>query len=218
MFHNGSMGIYDEITSFVLGDEIEKMGPDASEVHVPGNLKTIKAIPKKTLKLQKEKQKAIAKSLISMTAVRDVGPYDSDEDDLMWEGEIKKFDNDKKQVFGWCSLTTVNGEPVVDRQGDYIPLEEVEKSAYDYVVSSRKGGDMHRRVGEEPLHTSDMIESFVVTPEKLEKMGLPEDAMPHGWWVGFKVNDDEQWENVKKNQRGFFSIHGKGRRVEKMMP
>lgn len=129
-----------------------------------------------------------------------------------FDGEIKKSDSDKRQVFGWCSLSKVDGVDVVDRQGDYVPIDEMEKSAYHYVVNSRKGGDMHQRVGDQPLHTSDLIESFVVTPEKLEAMGLEPDAVPHGWWVGFKVNDEQQWENVKKGDRVHFSIHGKGRR------
>jgi hypothetical protein len=137
--------------------------------------------------------------------------------ELTWTGEIAKFDTDKRQVFGWCSITAINGEPVVDLQGDYVPLEEIEKAAYTYVVDSRKGGDMHKRDGESPLHTSDLVESFVVTPEKLVKMGLPSDALPHGWWVGFKVNDDTQWEMVKNGERTGFSIHGAGRRVEKML-
>lgn len=153
--------------------------------------------------------------VISPDPVRDASGVDLGSPDLSWSGSISKVDTDKRQVFGWCSLTEVNGEKVIDRQGDYIPLEEVEKSAYNYVIHSRKGGDMHKRDGEQPLHTSDMIESFVVTPEKLENLGLERDALPHGWWVGFKVNDDRQWEEVKKGERVSFSIHGKGRRVEK---
>lgn len=137
--------------------------------------------------------------------------------DVTWSGEISKRDDEKRQVFGFCTVTHLNGEPVIDRQGDYIPLEEIEKSAYTYVIESRKGGDMHARDGEMPLHTSDMIESFVITPEKLEKMGLAPDALPHGWWVGFKVNDDAQWEKVKKSERTGFSIHGSGKRVEKSL-
>lgn len=129
-----------------------------------------------------------------------------------FDGEIKKSDSEKRQVFGWCSLSKVDGVDVIDRQGDYIPIDEMEKSAYHYVINSRKGGDMHQRVGDQPLHTSDLIESFVVTPEKLEAMGLEPDAVPHGWWVGFKVNDETQWENVKKGDRVHFSVHGKGRR------
>jgi hypothetical protein len=141
----------------------------------------------------------------------------SDSPELTWEGEIQKMDTEKRQVFGYCTVTHVNGEPVVDRQGDYVPLEEIEKAAYTYVVDSRKGGDMHARDGEVPLHTSDMIESFIVTPEKLEKMGLDPNAVPHGWWVGFQVNDDKQWDMVKSGERTAFSIHGSGKRVEKSL-
>jgi hypothetical protein len=144
--------------------------------------------------------------------------------ELTWSGEISKMDTDKRQVFGWCSVTHIDGKPVIDLQGDYTPLEEIEKAAYTYVIESRKGGDMHRRVSkgslfktDEPLHTSDLVESFVVTPEKLVKMGLESDALPYGWWVGFKVNDEKQWEMVKNGERTGFSIHGSGRRVEKYL-
>lgn len=136
---------------------------------------------------------------------------------LTWEGNIQKMDTDQRQVFGFCTVTHVDGEPVVDRQGDYVPLEEIEKAAYTYVVESRKGGDMHARDGEQPLHTSDMIESVIITPEKLEQWGLDRDAMPYGWWVGFKVNDEDQWQKVKTGERQAFSIHGSGKRVEKML-
>lgn len=144
--------------------------------------------------------------------------------DVTWSGTVSKRNDEKRQVFGFCTVTAINGEPVVDLQDDYIPLEEIEKSAYTYVVESRKGGDMHSRVGRTldspngvPLHTSDMIESFVITPEKLEKMGLAPNALPHGWWVGFQVNDEEQWNLVKRNERTGFSIHGKGIRQEKVI-
>lgn len=150
----------------------------------------------------------------------------TEEVELTWSGEISKFDTDKRQVFGWCSLSQIDGKDVVDLQGDYVPIEEIEKSAYHYVINSRKGGDMHKRVGaglskaDEPLHTSDLIESFVVTPEKLQQMGLSKAAaagVPIGWWVGFKVNDDEQWAKVKSGERTGFSIHGSGSRVEKAL-
>lgn len=134
--------------------------------------------------------------------------------DITWEGEFSKFDTDKKQVFGWASVVEIGGEPVVDRQGDYISPDEIEKAAYSYVVKSRKGGDMHQRTGEVPMHVSDMIESFMVTPEKLEKMGLPSDSLPTGWWVGYQINDDKTWDLVKKGERTGFSIHGRGKRKD----
>lgn len=137
--------------------------------------------------------------------------------DTVWTGEISKVDTERRQVFGWCSLSQVDGQPVVDLQGDYVPLDEIEKAAYSYVLDSRKGGNMHEREGEAPRHVANLVESFVVTPEKLEQMGLAPDALPHGWWVGFKVDDDETWEQVKSGERAGFSIHGKGKRIEKML-
>ena len=143
------------------------------------------------------------------------------EPQVTWTGEIAKVDEERQQVFGWCSVSHINGVEVVDKQDDIMPIDEVEKAAYRYVLESRKGGDMHARVAKgissewsQPKHTADMIESFVVTPEKLEKMGLPEDALPIGWWVGYQINDPEQWDLVKRRERTGFSVHGTGTRRE----
>lgn len=142
-----------------------------------------------------------------------------------WRATISKVDTDKRMVFGWCSLSKVDGKEVYDLQGDYVPIETTEDAAYRYVLHSRKGGDMHRRVTkhafgvkDEPLHTADLIESIVVTKEKLDAWGLTEEQLPLGWWVGFKVNDDAQWADVKAGKRPAFSIHGSGVRVPVEVP
>jgi Putative phage serine protease XkdF len=79
-------------------------------------------------------------------------------------------------------------------------------------MKSRKGGDMHLRDDWQPIQKSEMIESFIVTPEKRDAMGLP-DSVPSGWWVGYQVRDPEVWSKIKTGERTGFSIHGKGRRV-----
>lgn len=136
-------------------------------------------------------------------------PYGKREVDVEIAGEFTKFDDAKRQAFGWASITKVNGVPVVDRQDDYIDISDLEDAAYKYVHKSRVGGDMHRRNGDVPHKVSDMIESMVFTPEKIEKMGLPED-FPQGWWVGYQIHDEDTWEQVRKRGRTGFSIHGKG--------
>lgn len=138
-----------------------------------------------------------------------------DEGELLME-TISKADDEKMQVFGWCSISKKDGVDVVDLQGDMIPIEEIETAAYSYMLNSRKGGNQHQRVNkgfveDEPLHVSDIIESVVFTPEKIEKMGLPAD-FPQGWWIGQQIHDKETWHQVKTGQRKGFSIHGKGRR------
>ena len=170
---------------------------------------------------QAKKGIALAKKPVAQPITpNEAEPMSKSAPDVTWTAEIAKMDSDKRQVFGFAMVTHVDGEPVVDRQGDYTPLEEIEKAAYTYVIESRKGGDMHKRAGERgeiPLHTADLVESFVITPEKLEQMGLPENALPHGWWVGFKVNDDQQWADVVSKRRTGFSIHGSGKRRETVL-
>lgn len=130
---------------------------------------------------------------------------------------FSKVDEDKRQVFGWCSISKKNGVEVVDLQGDHIPIEEIEKSAYAYMLESRKAGNQHARVYDQmhdaPRHVGDIIESVIYTPEKIEKMGLPED-FTQGWWLGMQIHDEDTWGQIKRGERTSFSIHGKGRREE----
>lgn len=138
---------------------------------------------------------------------------------IEWAGEISKVDADKRLVFGWASVVKVNGIPVTDHQDDVIDENDLEDAAYHYVLNSRVGGHMHRRIGKDffgadaPHHISDLVESMVFTDEKVKAMGLPDD-FPRGWWTGYKVNDEAAWEDVKKGKLRSFSIHGRGKRTE----
>ena len=107
----------------------------------------------------------------------------------------------------------IPNQPASTGKGDMITLEEVEKSAYEYVVKSRVGGSQHKRNGDQPFHAADLIESFVVTEDKAKAMGLGENV-PQGWWVGFKVNDDDTWAKVKNGDVTGFSVHGRGKRQQ----
>ena len=217
-------GVISTQTAIDMSSEIvEKMGvatnfEKEAEKIVPFTTHNKSSLPKtKSLGLKPKLKPQKATLYKAPNSPDDLPVAKSDGPQVTWTAEISKRDDEKRQVFGFAMVTHIDGEPVVDLQGDYTPLEEIEKAAYTYVIESRKGGDMHERDGENPRHTADLVESFVVTPEKLEKMGLDPDAIPHGWWVGFKVNDDKQWEMVKSGERSGFSIHGSGRRVEKMV-
>lgn len=105
--------------------------------------------------------------------------------------------------------TRANGEVVVDKQGDVLDdIDAMENVAYDFVLNSRDGGEMHIRKG-----VSTLVESFVSTPEKWAAMGIPEGVLPIGWWGGFHVDDSEVWKGVKDGKYKMFSVHGTGRRV-----
>ena len=59
-----------------------------------------------------------------------------------------------------------------------------------------------------------LIESVVFTEEKMQAMGIPAGTLPIGWWIGFKVLDEEVWEKVKDGTYPMFSIEGEAERVE----
>lgn len=44
-------------------------------------------------------------------------------------------------------------------------------------------------------------------------MGIPEGTVPTGWWIGFKVTDDDVWAKVKDGTYPMFSIEGEAVRV-----
>lgn len=130
------------------------------------------------------------------------------------EGILAKVDDDKRLVFGWANIIKdEEGQLLVDRQDDFIDSEdELEKAAYQYVLNSRDGGEMHVRKG-----VSTMVESVVLTKEKQAALGIPEGTVPTGWWIGFRVNDDRVWDQVKKGDYVGFSVHGTGQRQKKVL-
>ena len=117
---------------------------------------------------------------------------------------ITKSDDDKRLVFGWANIAVrVNGEQIIDYQDDMIDPEDLEDAAYDYVADFGTAGEMHMRGG-----VGKVIESCVFTKEKAEALGIPPDVMPEGWWVGFRIEDDEVWEKIKSGEYSMFSIGG----------
>jgi Putative phage serine protease XkdF len=115
--------------------------------------------------------------------------------------KIMKTDAEQQLIFGWASVVEKDGVAVIDKQGDIIPVEELENAAYDFTLYSRDGGDMHDRRG-----VAKLVESMVFTTEKQKALGI--DLKQVGWWVGFKVTDKELWAAHKRGERPEFSIGG----------
>lgn len=132
--------------------------------------------------------------------------------DIVWGGTFSKFDDSKRLAFGWASVVELNGQPVIDRQGDVISVDEIENAGYEYMLNSRIGGRMHERTADDkPVHASDVVESVIFTPEKCTAMGISKELSGR-WWLGVKVRGDDDWDSVRKGELTGFSIHGKGLR------
>lgn len=124
---------------------------------------------------------------------------------------VFKTDDDERLVFGWANVAIrTDGEQIEDLQDDIIDTEDLEAAAYEYVLNFRDCGEEHIP---EFRKKARMVESCVFTKEKMAAMGIPEGIVPEGWWIGFRVDDDEAWEKVKNGTYRMFSIEGKATRV-----
>ena len=127
--------------------------------------------------------------------------------EISLSGDFAKVDDDRRLAFGWAYVADDNGDVVIDHSGDYIDkvaLPELEQAAYDYVLHSREADEMHEVL----TGIAKVVESVMITPEKLAAMGL--EGTRTGWWIGFKVEDEGVWEKVKSGQYSAFSIRGRG--------
>lgn len=125
------------------------------------------------------------------------------------QGEFSKTDDEQRLVFGWASIVSAAGVEIVDSQSDVLCAVSLESSVYKYVEESRTAGAMHQQMG-----VGTLVECFVSTPSKLAKLGLPENALPTGAWVGFRISDDDTWTKIKSGEYTGFSIGGVGSHEE----
>lgn len=123
---------------------------------------------------------------------------------------IAKAVDDKRLAFGWANVAIrTDGDQIVDWQEDIVDPEVLEEAAYEFVELYREGGEMHERGG-----VAVLVESVVFTKEKMQAMGIPEGIVPAGWWIGFKVTDDDVWAKVKDGTYSMFSIEGAAQRID----
>ena len=145
-----------------------------------------------------------------MKSFSDIVNQKTEEPVIKGRFKVQKSNDEKRLAFGWASISQdEEGKTLIDLAGDIIEPETLEKAAYNFVMLYREGGEMHER-GD----CAVLVESIVFTPEKLKALGLAEDALPTGWWIGFYVTDDDVWEKVKSGEYPMFSIEGKAIREE----
>lgn len=133
--------------------------------------------------------------------------HKSDKEQTNLEGQILKTDDEQRLVYGWASVITEDGKPLVDRQGDVIEADTMVKAVNKFMEHIRVGKMMHKgdQVGQ-------VVHSMPLTNEIGEALGIS--SSREGWIVALKVFDDEVWSLVKSGQLTAFSIGGKAKRKE----
>jgi hypothetical protein len=113
-----------------------------------------------------------------------------------------KVDDEHGIAFGWAIISTINGEPYFDTQGDHIPMSACIKAAEGFMKNSRAGDEQHdeRRAGDIPFAlpvTADVAKSL---------FGV--DLNQEGLVIGFKPYDKALLGKIKSGERRGFSIGG----------
>lgn len=155
----------------------------------------------------KEDSKA---SAVAWTALQSAGWHKEGDKWVKKDLTIAKTIPDENLVFGWAYVSVEkDGQIILDHSDEVIDIEDLEYAAYAFNLQFRETGELHK--GES---VGQLVESFIITPAKLEAMGLEKDALPLGWWLGFHVEDDEVFEKIKKGEYAMFSIQGIATREE----
>ena len=119
--------------------------------------------------------------------------------------KIIKLDEEARIVWGWASVVSIDGKPVVDRQGDIIAADVMTKAADRFMLDVRVAKAMH-----EGAQVGEVIHSLPLTKALGEALGVH--SALEGWIVAMKVHDDGVWDRVKSGELAAFSIGGIGKR------
>lgn len=123
------------------------------------------------------------------------------------KGEFSSINKQSKVAYGWAYVSTVNGVLQKDHSGDTWSIEEIEKTAHDFVCECRVGGEAHIFKG-----GAELVESIVLSNTLQKALGI--DLNKEGWFVGFRITDPELLDKVEKGDYSMFSIGGQGIREE----
>lgn len=112
-------------------------------------------------------------------------------------------------VYGVGIISSKNGEPYYDRQGDHISSENMQEVSTKFMRASRTLKAMHEggKVGE-------VIHSMPMTAELAKAFGYVHESNNEQWLVGVYVEDDEILAKSVSGELPSFSIGGKGRRTK----
>jgi hypothetical protein len=128
-------------------------------------------------------------------------------------GPITKRNDDEQLAFGWLYLITdADGVDQHDASKVVFKAEDLEPAVYAYVLDSRDGGVMHLATRDsQGRPIAKLVESMWFDKAKWEALGIDSDIV--GWWVGYKVFDDDVWKAIAKGDLSMFSAGGTGDQV-----
>lgn len=104
-------------------------------------------------------------------------------------------------AYGWAVVSTIDGTPYQDLQGDYIPADTIPDVAADFMARARVGKDMH--AGDQ---VADVIFAWPATDE-INK-GVEYSGRKTGLLIGWRPYDKALLDKIAAGERVGFSIGG----------
>ena len=132
-----------------------------------------------------------------------------DEYELRMPVKVIKAYPEHQIIVGWASVVKKNGEYVVDKQGDVIPVAELENAVLDYAIHRGAHGLMH-----EEYSGGRLILGLPTTPDFMKAAGLNQDEDIVGFLGVWHIPDREVWEKHKRGELPELSISGRAHSVE----
>jgi hypothetical protein len=129
--------------------------------------------------------------------------------------EVLKVDDTLGIVLGWAIIcnTGVNiskgeeGEPYFDKQGDHIPEYSMLEATTDFMLHSRKAGEMHWKDKDgEAIGKGVVVFCWPMTAEIAKAFGI--ETKQTGLMIAMKPEEDEILEKFRTGEYKGFSIGG----------
>lgn len=122
---------------------------------------------------------------------------------------IIKVDSDLGLVLGWAIISTIDGDPYFDKQGDHIPDESMLQASTDFMLHKRVMGDMHVKENFEnntAKNAGTVVFCWPMTAEIAKAFGI--DTCQTGLMIAVKPDDEEVLEKYRNGTYTGFSIGG----------
>jgi nitrite reductase/ring-hydroxylating ferredoxin subunit len=104
-------------------------------------------------------------------------------------------------AYGWAVVSTIDGLPYTDLQGDYIPADTIPEVAAEFMAGQRVGKDLH--AGEQ---VADVLFAWPATDEI--NRGVEYSGRKTGLLIGWRPYDKSLLELITAGERVGFSIGG----------
>lgn len=136
-------------------------------------------------------------------------------DRVEYEAEVLKVDDTLGLVLGWAIICNTGvsiskgeaGEPYFDKQEDHIPEYSMLDATTDFMLNSRKAGEMHWKDDEgEAIGKGTVVFAWPMTFEVAKAFGL--ETSQTGLMIAIKPDSDEILEKFRNGEYKGFSIGG----------